>query len=227
MEKINPKIEQSWKTVLIEEFEKDYFKNLKTSLIEEQNRFTIYPNNKDIFNAFNSTPFYDVKVVIIGQDPYHGKGQAHGLSFSVQNGIKHPPSLENIFKELYTDLGINYPINGNLSSWANQGVLLLNASLTVRESEPNSHQNIGWQKFTDAVIKQLSDKRENIIFLLWGGFAKKKGAKIDTKKHHVLSCGHPSPLSANRGFWFGNKHFSKTNDILIKNNLSPINWELK
>jgi uracil-DNA glycosylase len=195
--------------------------------MEEQNTFTIYPPNKNIFNAFNSTPFKDVKVVIIGQDPYHGIGQAHGLSFSVQDGIKFPPSLENIFKELKTDLNISTPKNGNLTNWAKQGVLLLNASLTVREGDPNSHQNIGWQKFTDAAIQQLSEQREGIIFLLWGGFAKKKGAKIDQKKHHILTTGHPSPLSANRGYWFGNKHFSKTNELLVAMGKTPIDWHIE
>jgi len=224
MQVIKTNIEKSWGKVLQNEFNSDYFINLKSTLINEQNNFTIYPPSKDIFNAFNTTPFDDVKVVIIGQDPYHGFGQAHGLSFSVQDGVKFPPSLENIFKELKTDLNIPYPANGNLTSWAKQGVLLLNASLTVRESDPNSHQNIGWQKFTDSVIQQLSEKREGIIFLLWGGFAKKKGAKIDCKKHHILTTGHPSPLSANRGYWFGNKHFSKTNELLISMGKNPIDW---
>jgi uracil-DNA glycosylase len=227
MQVINPKIEESWKDVLQNEFASDYFIKLKSTLITEQKNHTIFPPNSDIFNAFNCTPFKDVKVVIIGQDPYHGKGQAHGLSFSVQDGIKFPPSLENIFKELKTDLNIPSPKNGNLSSWAKQGVLLLNASLTVRESDPNSHQNIGWQKFTDAVIQQLSEQREGIIFLLWGGFAKKKGAKIDSKKHHVLTTGHPSPLSANRGYWFGNKHFSKTNELLVAMGKTPIDWHIE
>ncbi|MCB0410289.1 MAG: uracil-DNA glycosylase, partial [Flavobacteriales bacterium] len=163
----------------------------------------------------------------IGQDPYHGPNQAHGLCFSVNDGIKHPPSLENIFKELQSDLNIPYPKTGNLEKWAKQGVLLLNASLTVRQGEANSHQNIGWQKFTDAVIQQLSNEKEGIVFLLWGGFAKKKGAKIDTKKHHVLTSGHPSPLSANKGHWFGNKHFSKTNELLVKMQKEPINWNLE
>jgi uracil-DNA glycosylase len=227
MQVIKTNIEKSWKKVLQKEFNSDYFINIKSTLINEQKNFTIYPPSKDIFKAFNTTPFDDVKVVIIGQDPYHGIGQAHGLSFSVQDGIKFPPSLENIFKELKTDLNIPYPANGNLTSWAKQGVLLLNASLTVRESDPNSHQNIGWQKFTDSVIQQLSEKREGIIFLLWGGFAKKKGAKIDRKKHHILTTGHPSPLSANRGYWFGNKHFSKTNKLLISMGKNPIDWNVK
>lgn len=227
MQAINPKIEESWKTVLINDFNDDYFLKLKQILIDEQKKHTIYPPNKDIFTAFNTTPFTSVKVVIIGQDPYHGKGQAHGLSFSVQDGIKFPPSLENIFKELNTDLNIPYPKNGNLTYWAQQGVLLLNASLTVRESDPNSHQNIGWQKFTDAVIQKLSDEREGLVFLLWGGFAKKKGAKINSSKHHVLTTGHPSPLSANRGFWFGNKHFSKTNELLVSMGKTPIDWRIE
>ena len=227
MQVIKTNIEKSWKKVLQKEFNSDYFINIKSTLINEQKNFTIYPPSKDIFKAFNTTPFDDVKVVIIGQDPYHGIGQAHGLSFSVQDGIKFPPSLENIFKELKTDLNIPYPANGNLTSWAKQGVLLLNASLTVRESDPNSHQNIGWQKFTDSVIQQLSEKREGIIFLLWGGFANKKGAKIDRKKHHILTTGHPSPLSANRGYWFGNKHFSKTNKLLISMGKNPIDWNVE
>lgn len=227
MEKIDPQIEESWNNILEEEFNSDYFKKLKSILINDQKSYTIFPPNQDVFTAFNTTPFNNVKVVIIGQDPYHGKGQAHGLSFSVLDGIKHPPSLTNIFKELYTDLNIPYPKNGNLISWAKQGVLLLNASLTVREGDANSHQKIGWQKFTDAVIKHISDQQKDVIFLLWGGFAKKKGAKIDSSKHYILSTGHPSPLSANRGFWFGNKHFSKTNELLIAMNKSPIDWRVE
>ncbi len=227
MKSVNPQIEESWKEHLMPEIENEYFQKIKSFLLNDKQKYTIYPPGKDIFNAFNLTPFEKVKVVIIGQDPYHGPNQAHGLCFSVNDGIKHPPSLENIFKELQSDLNIPYPKTGNLEKWAKQGVLLLNASLTVRQGEANSHQNIGWQKFTDAVIQQLSNKREGIVFLLWGGFAKKKGAKIDTKKHHVLTSGHPSPLSANKGHWFGNKHFSKTNELLVKMQKEPINWNLE
>ncbi|MBI2281669.1 MAG: uracil-DNA glycosylase [Bacteroidetes bacterium] len=223
---MNPKIESSWKTIIKTEFEADYFRNIKKILTQEKSTFTIYPNGAAIFNAFNLTPFNQVKVVIIGQDPYHGRGQAHGLCFSVLDGVKHPPSLENIFKEINTDLGYSYPKSGNLTAWAEQGVLLLNATLTVREGEANSHQNIGWQKFTDAVIEKLSREKEGIIFLLWGGFAKKKGLMIDNNKHHILTCGHPSPLSANKGHWFGNKHFSKTNELLVKMGKPPINWKI-
>lgn len=226
METINPKIESSWKTMLKTDFEADYFKSLKKVLIHEKSMFKVYPNGANLFNAFNLTPFNQVKVVIIGQDPYHEPNQAHGLCFSVPDGVKHPKSLENIFKEMNTDLGFPYPKSGNLTAWAAQGVLLLNATLTVRQGEANSHQNIGWQKFTDAVIEKLSSKKEGIIFLLWGGFAKKKGLKIDINKHYVLTCGHPSPLSANKGYWFGNKHFSKTNELLLKMGKLPINWKI-
>lgn len=227
MESVTPQIEESWKEILASEFNAEYFKTIKNFLLEEKKKHKIFPAGKDIFNAFNLTPFNQVKVVIIGQDPYHGPNQAHGLCFSVLDGIKHPPSLENIFKELKTDVGIEYPKSGNLTNWAKQGVLLLNASLTVRQSEANSHQSIGWQKFTDAVIEKLSNERDGIIFLLWGGFAKKKGEKIDKKKHHVLICGHPSPLSANKGHWFGNKHFSKTNSLLVEMGKKPIDWRVE
>ena len=179
-----------------------------------------------IFNAFNSTPFDQVKVVILGQDPYHNIGQARGLSFSVPEGVKPPHSLENMFKELKADIGMEIPTTGNLQKWADQGVLLLNAGLTVRAHQANSHKDAGWHKFTDAVIRKLSSEREGIVFLLWGGFAKKKASLIDQDKHHVLMTGHPSPLSANRGYWFGNKHFSKTNALLEKQGLIPIDWSL-
>ncbi|PCI94777.1 MAG: uracil-DNA glycosylase [Flavobacteriales bacterium] len=226
--KTDPQIEKSWKKVLNDNFNSDYFKEIKNYIIQEKSKnHKIFPPENYIFNAFNHTPFKDVKVVIIGQDPYHGINQAHGLSFSVLEGNKHPPSLINIFKELETDLNIPYPKSGDLTPWADQGVLLLNASLTVREAEANSHQKIGWQKFTDNVIHLLSEQRENIVFLLWGGFAKKKGAKVDQTKHHILTSGHPSPLSANRGFWFGNQHFSKTNQILKELGKTEINWEIK
>lgn len=218
------KIADSWKNILQLEFEKPYFKNLTNFVKSEYQKFTCYPKGSDIFAAFDSCAFNDLKVVIIGQDPYHGIGQANGLCFSVHDGISHPPSLINIFKEIETDLGKEYPKSGDLSRWANQGVLLLNATLTVRAHEAGSHQKQGWETFTDAVIKKVSDETENVIFLLWGGFAKKKVKLIDTKKHHILTSGHPSPLSANRGYWFGNKHFSKTNEILEKLNQKTINW---
>lgn len=218
-------IHNSWKKVLNEEFHKPYFEELLEFVSEEYKNKTCYPHPTNIFDAFNKATFDKVKVVVIGQDPYHGEGQANGLSFSVSKGISNPPSLRNIFKELELDLGKEYnPDNGDLKKWANQGVLLLNAVLTVREGEAGSHQKLGWEKFTDAVIKVLSDKKENLVFLLWGGYAKKKGRKIDTSKHLVLTSGHPSPLSANRGFWFGNKHFSKTNEYLLAHNKTPINW---
>ena len=183
-----------------------------------------YPKEKDIFAAFDHSPFDETKVVIIGQDPYHGQGQANGLCFSVSDGIAHPPSLVNIFKEIETDLGVTYPKSGNLERWAEQGVLLLNATLTVRAHEAGSHQNMGWEQFTDAVIRKLSDEKNHLIFLLWGGFAKKKARLIDHSKHHILTSGHPSPLSANRGYWFGNEHFRQTNDILRRTVNYSINW---
>ena len=217
-------IEESWKKILETEFNKPYFVALRDFVKEEYQNHRCYPRGKDIFNAFDYCPFSDVKVVIIGQDPYHGPKQANGLCFSVHEGMKHPPSLINIFKELETDIDKPYPISGELSTWAKQGVLLLNATLTVRAHTAGSHQKKGWETFTDAVIQSISEQKENVVFLLWGGYAKKKGSKIDTSKHHVLTSGHPSPLSANRGFWFGNQHFSKTNDYLLKNGEEPINW---
>lgn len=216
----------SWKAVLKDEFEKPYFEQLNTYILKEYNQFTCYPPKNEIFKAFAHCPFDKVKVVIIGQDPYHGPGQANGLCFSVNDGVAFPPSLQNILKELESDLGVGIPLWGNLERWANQGVLLLNATLTVRKGEAGSHQKIGWETFTDAVIQQISDQKEHVVFLLWGGFAQKKGAKIDCSKHLVLESGHPSPLSANRGFWFGNKHFSKTNAYLNKFGKQQINWEL-
>lgn len=206
------------------EFAKPYFAQLVAFVKDEYSRTTCYPRGKDIFAAFDHSPFNTTKVVIIGQDPYHGPGQAHGLCFSVQNNIPHPPSLVNIFKELEADLGKPYPKNGELTHWADQGVLLLNATLTVRARQAGSHQNKGWEMFTDAVIKRLAQEKEGLVFLLWGGYAKKKAALIDQSKHHILTSGHPSPLSANRGLWFGNKHFSKTNEILIQNGKEPIDW---
>jgi len=224
MSEVNPQIEPSWGKVLKKEFEADYFKALKDFLMNEKKTTTIYPPGKRVFAAFNHTPFDAVKVVIIGQDPYHGAGQAIGLAFSVADGIKHPPSLVNIFKELENDLNIPYPKSGNLEPWADQGVLLLNATLTVRANEAGSHQNKGWERFTDATIKAVSENRTGVVFLLWGRFAHAKEALIDASKHHILKAAHPSPLA--RGAFFGCKHFSKTNAILRKEGLSEINWRL-
>jgi len=224
-EKLTPKIEQSWLNVLQDEFQKPYFAEIKQHLVEERQKgIVIYPPGSLIFNAFNKTPFEKVKVVILGQDPYHGPGQAHGLCFSVPNGIDPPPSLKNIFKELKADLNVEIPKSGNLEKWAEQGVFLLNAMLTVRANEAASHQKIGWQTFTDAVISILSDKRTGLVFLLWGAFAKTKAKLIDTSKHNILQSGHPSPLSER--YFFGCKHFSKTNNLLIKQGLKPIDWSL-
>ncbi|GGH02203.1 uracil-DNA glycosylase [Pedobacter zeae] len=220
-------LEPGWLAVLEEEFEKDYMKSLKSFLLEEKNKgVTVYPKGADIFNALNTTPFDKVKVVILGQDPYHGAGQAHGLSFSVQRGVAVPPSLKNIYKELESDIeGFKSPNHGHLTHWAEQGVLLLNATLTVRASEAGSHQNRGWEIFTDEIIKALSQKREHIVFLLWGKYAQQKATLIDQKKHYVLTAAHPSPFSAYNGF-FGSKHFSKANQLLVQNNLKPIDWNL-
>ncbi|MBY0543630.1 MAG: uracil-DNA glycosylase [Sphingobacteriaceae bacterium] len=223
-----PTLEPSWLRVLSDELEKPYFKELKSFLLNEQQKgFIVFPKNEDIFNAFNYTPFDQVKVVIIGQDPYHGQGQAHGLSFSVQKGITPPPSLKNIYKELANDIqDFQIPNHGDLTSWAKQGVLLLNATLTVNAHEPGSHQKRGWEKFTDHVISEISGKKTGVIFLLWGKFAQQKEELIDTTKHHVLKAAHPSPFSAYNGF-LGSKPFSKTNDILKKQGLSPINWQIE
>ncbi|QOD61223.1 uracil-DNA glycosylase [Polaribacter haliotis] len=218
------KIADSWKNILQNEFEKPYFKELINFVKNEYQNHTCYPKGQDIFASFDFCSFDDLKVVIIGQDPYHGPNQANGLCFSVKDGIKHPPSLINIFKEISTDLETEYPTSGNLEKWAKQGVLLLNATLTVRAHEAGSHQKEGWETFTDEVIKQISKENENIVFLLWGGFAKKKAKLIDKKKHFILESGHPSPLSANRGYWFGNKHFSKTNEILKDLRKKEIEW---
>lgn len=219
-------IEDSWKQVLQPEFDKPYFAQIADFLKKEkQAGKTIYPPGPFIFNAFNTTPFDKVKVVILGQDPYHNPGQAHGLSFSVPMGIAAPPSLVNMFKELETDLNLPRPNHGNLEKWAAQGVLLLNASLTVEINKPMSHSKIGWHDFTNSVIKTLSDKREGLVFLLWGGFAKSKKDLIDGSRHLILTAAHPSPLSAYNGF-FGCKHFSKTNDYLTQKGLSPIDWSL-
>ena len=221
---MNVNITESWKSVLHGEFEKEYFIKLTTFVKKEYRQHTCYPPGSQIFNAFEHCHFDDIKVVIIGQDPYHNIGQANGLCFSVNDGVSHPPSLINIFKEIENDLGIPYPKSGNLMRWADQGVLLLNSTLTVRAHEAGSHQNMGWEIFTDAVITKISEQKENVVFLLWGGYAKKKGSKIDASKHYILTSGHPSPLSANRGFWFGNKHFSKTNVFLESKGLQRINW---
>lgn len=217
-------IDASWKQALSDEFVQPYFQNLVSFVKSEYSDHTCYPPGKQIFSAFDHSPFERTKVVVIGQDPYHGPRQANGLCFSVQDGIPHPPSLINIFKEIETDLGKPYPQSGNLEPWANQGVLLLNATLTVRSHMAGSHQGKGWEAFTDRVIKTISDEKEGVVFLLWGGFAKKKASLIDKNKHYILTSGHPSPLSANRGYWFGNKHFSKTNDILRKLGKAPIDW---
>ena len=217
-------IHKSWIPPLSQEFDAPYFKQLIEFVKAEYTQNTCYPKGKDIFAAFDHSPFDKTKVVIIGQDPYHGPNQANGLCFSVKDGIPHPPSLINILKEIETDLGKPYPRSGNLERWADQGVLLLNATLTVRAHEAGSHQKKGWETFTDAVIKKLSNEKQDLIFLLWGGFAKKKAKLIDENKHHILTSGHPSPLSANRGYWFGNRHFSQVNEILKKKGLEPINW---
>lgn len=217
------KIEESWKEKLKEEFERHDFQQLVNFVKSEYQNYKIYPASKDIFNAFNLCPFDNTRVVIIGQDPYHGAGQAHGLCFSVNENIKVPPSLANIFKEIKDDMGFEIPTNGNLERWAKQGILLLNATLTVRAGQPGSHQNKGWEKFTDFVIHKLSESKKDLVFLLWGAYAQKKGQIINQKKHHVLTSAHPSPFAAHRGF-FGNKHFSKTNQFLISKKLEPINW---
>ncbi|MEO7446041.1 MAG: uracil-DNA glycosylase [Ferruginibacter sp.] len=220
-------IHPSWKAILKDEFKSPYFEQAVTFLKTERALGkTFYPPGPLIFNAFNQTPYNEVKVVILGQDPYHGAGQAHGLSFSVPAGEKIPPSLMNIFKEIQQDTGIEMPKNfGNLMHWAQQGVLLLNASLTVRAGEPNSHAKIGWTDFTDAVIRKISDEKQGVIFLLWGKFAQEKQGLIDETRHYVLRAAHPSPFSAEKGF-FGSRHFSKTNEILIKNGKDPIDWKL-
>lgn len=222
---VNPIIEESWKRELADQFAAPYFEQLKNFLIEEKKHYTVFPPGSLIFNAFNLTPFDRVKVVMIGQDPYHGVGQAHGLCFSVLSGVPLPKSLINIFQELKTDIGCEVPTNGNLEKWAQQGVLMLNATLTVRAHQAGSHQNHGWETFTDAVIRKLSDKKEHLVFLLWGAYAQAKSALIDSNKHCVLMAAHPSPLSAYRGF-FGCKHFSLTNQYLQQTGQEPINWNL-
>lgn len=222
---MNVKIEESWKQALNAEFGQPYFRILTENLRDEKaSGVQIFPPGNLIFNAFNRTPFNQVKVVLLGQDPYHGLGQAHGLCFSVLPGIKPPPSLVNIYKEIRADLGIQVNMeNGDLTKWADQGVLMLNASLTVRANEPNSHSNLGWSSFTDAVIKLLSDQKKGLVFLLWGRFAQEKRILIDSGKHHLLTAAHPSPFSADKGF-FGCRHFSKTNELLIREGRDPIDW---
>ena len=225
MSSINVQIHDSWKQVLQPEFESEYFSKLKAFLLQEKQHYTVYPPGNRIFSAFNHTPFDKVKAVIIGQDPYHGPGQANGLCFSVADGIRQPPSLVNIFKELNTDLGIPIPKNGNLEKWADHGVLLLNATLTVRANSPGSHQKKGWEQFTDAVIRKISEAKKGVVFLLWGNYAKQKAELIDKSKHFVLTAAHPSPLAG--GAFFGCRHFSKTNELLKQQGLEEIDWKLE
>ena len=217
------KIEESWKEHLQQEFEKPYFRTLTDFVRKEYAARTVYPPAKLIFNAFDSCPFNKVKVVIVGQDPYHEPGQAHGLCFSVNDGVQIPPSLVNIYKEIEDDLGIPAPRSGDLTRWAKQGVLLLNATLTVQAHRAGSHQGKGWEEFTDAAIKRLAEERNHLVFILWGAYAQRKGASIDANRHLILKSPHPSPLSAHRGF-FGNKHFSKANDYLSAHNMEPVRW---
>ncbi len=221
----NIQLDTNWQKHLASEFEKDYFKNLVEFIEKEKQQHRIFPPENLVFSAFNLTSFDDVKVVILGQDPYHGFGQANGLCFSVSLGIRKPPSLNNIFKELQSDLGFPIPQTGNLEPWAKQGVFLLNATLTVRENTAGSHQNKGWEQFTDTVIKTISENKTGVVFLLWGNYAKAKEALIDSMKHTVLTAPHPSPLA--RGGFFNCNHFSKTNELLLKQGLTPINWEIK
>jgi uracil-DNA glycosylase len=223
---VDVKIEPSWKEVLKDEFNKDYFQQIAAHLkMEKAMGRVIYPPGSLIFHAFDATPFNNVKVVLLGQDPYHGPGQAHGLAFSVQHGVKPPPSLVNIFKELHEDVGMPIPSHGNLEPWAKQGVFLLNTCLTVRASEPLSHAKCGWQEFTDSVIRKISDLKQNVVFLLWGRSAQDKQVLIDETKHYVLKAAHPSPFSADKGF-FGCRHFSKANEYLVKNRIDAIDWRL-
>lgn len=224
-ERVEPVLEDGWKAALAAEFGKEYFFALKRFLVEEKGRCRVFPPGSLIFNAFNHTPFDRVKVVLLGQDPYHGAGQAHGLCFSVPDGVPKPPSLVNIFKELNSDLGLPVPAHGNLTAWADRGVLLLNATLTVRENQAGSHQNRGWETFTDEAIRQLSGRRKGLVFLLWGNFAIAKRSLIDNSRHTILTAAHPSPLAAHKGF-FGCRHFSKTNEILTRQGSGPIDWSL-
>ena len=219
-----PTFGNDWDALLQDEFSKDYFLALQAFLEEEYQHATVYPARENIFNALRLTPYADVRVVILGQDPYHEAGQAMGLSFSVPDGVAMPPSLQNIFKEIQGDLGIGVPQSGNLTRWAEQGVLLLNATLTVRAHQAGSHQRHGWERFTDAAISRLSEGRDHLVFILWGGYARSKASLIDRSRHLVLESVHPSPLSANRGGWFGNHHFSRCNDYLAGHGMDPINW---
>ena len=221
---MNVRIHPSWKSELETEFEKDYFKELIGFVKQEYSEHKCFPPGPEIFAAFDHSVFDDTRVVILGQDPYHGNGQANGLCFSVKDGIQFPPSLINIFKEIEADLNKPLPATGNLERWADQGVLLLNATLTVRAHQAGSHQKKGWETFTDQVIKLISEHKENVVFMLWGGYAKKKAKLIDDSKHLILTSGHPSPLSANRGYWFGNKHFSKANEYLKQHDKKKIEW---
>ncbi|NOR88129.1 MAG: uracil-DNA glycosylase [Bacteroidales bacterium] len=220
------KINAEWYQILADQFNSSYFKELKLFLTDEKKQYSVYPPGDEIFSAFDNTPFNQVKVVILGQDPYHGPNQANGLCFSVKDGIKHPPSLRNIYKEIEQDLSIPYPKSGNLEPWAKQGVLLINATLTVRAHEAGSHQKKGWEQFTDTIIQRLSEEKKGLVFLLWGNFAIAKSKLIDQTKHHILTAVHPSPLSAHRGF-FGCKHFSKTNEILGEQSSNPIDWRIE
>ncbi len=220
---INPKLPSDWLELLYDEFQKPYFLNLKSFLLDEKKCAKIYPKGSDIFNAFNMTRFDDLKVVILGQDPYHGPFQAHGLSFSVQDGIAFPPSLQNIFKELTQDMGCSYPLSGNLTHWAQQGVFLLNTVLTVRENQAHSHRDQGWEQFSDSVIRLISQKKEHVVFILWGKPAQAKASLIDSAKHLILKSVHPSPLSVYRGF-FGSKPFSNANNFLSHHKITPISW---
>ncbi len=218
------RISESWKKVLEKEFQTDYFNNISLKTREEYSQFVCYPPGSKLFRAFDECPFNKLKVVIIGQDPYHGENQANGLCFSVDNGVEKPPSLKNIFKELNTSFTKNERTNSDLSDWSNQGVLLLNSILSVRRKFPGSHRHIGWEEFTENVIKIISKEKMNLVFMLWGNYAKNKEKFIHDNNHLVLKSGHPSPLSANKGFWFGNNHFKKCNDFLIANNLETIKW---
>lgn len=217
-------IESNWKKRMQKSLNMPYFKRLSSFIEDQYSHHCCYPNYSKIFEAINLCPFNQVKVVLLGQDPYHAQGQAHGLSFSVPKGVKHPPSLANIFKELQSDLEISYPENGSLKRWSMQGVLLLNTIFTVRRHEPGSHKNRGWEIFTDDIIKKISEEREDVVFMLWGRYAQKKEKLINSKKHLILKSGHPSPLSANRGYWYGNKHFSQCNTYLKSKNKKEINW---
>jgi uracil-DNA glycosylase len=224
MEQVKPRIEISWLQELKDEFEKKYFIDLKKFLVDEKQHYTVYPPGPRIFAAFDATPFSKVRVVLLGQDPYHGPGQAHGLCFSVPRDVKPPPSLVNIFQELKNDLGIPVPSHGNLEKWAYQGVLLLNATLTVRANTAGSHQNKGWEQFTDHVIRLLSERRKNLVFILWGNYAQAKAEMIDSSRHLILKAAHPSPFSVYRGF-FGCRHFSATNEYLVNHGIDPVDWD--